>query len=97
MSGITGYWAALSSEHERLAVTTAEQEHLIHGDALLLPRRPADYLDHAVGKVAAADGDPHRDPDELGVLELHARPLVPVVDQDAGTGRPQALVDRLGR
>jgi hypothetical protein len=27
MSGITGYWAALSSEHERLAVTTADQEH----------------------------------------------------------------------
>jgi hypothetical protein len=27
MSRITGYWAALASEHERLVFTTADQEH----------------------------------------------------------------------
>ncbi len=51
----------------------------------------------AVREVPAAHGDPERDPDQLGVLELHSRPLIPVVERTSTPLASKLGVDRLGR
>ena len=47
-------------------------------------------LDRPVLQPALADHDAERDADQVGVLELDARPLVAVVDQDVEPGRRRA-------
>src|SRR5687767_7524447 len=52
-------------------------------DLSALPQLP---LDRPGGEAPPADGDPEGETDQIGVLELHARALVAVVEEDVQPG-----------
>ena len=60
------------------------------GDVLRRGVGPPLDLDRPLLQPALADDDPQRDPDQVGVLELHARALVAVVDQHVDARPPRA-------
>ena len=66
---------------------------LIRRDRLHVFRRlPPRQLDDPVGQRLLADHDPHRNADQVGVLELEARPFVAVVEQDVDAVGRQGVV-----
>ena len=68
------------------------RNNLAGGDLDGLAGGPLGDLDHALRQAALADGDPHRDPGELGVADLHPGPLGPVVDDDLDPGGGKLVV-----
>ena len=62
----------------------------------MLAATPLLQLESSLLEAAGADGDPQRDADQVGVLELAAGPLVPVVEQHFHPAGRQLLVKHFG-
>ncbi len=55
-------------------------------DIFLLLRAPRQQLDLALGKLLAANRNSIGNSDEVRILELDARPLIPVIEQHLESG-----------